>query len=303
MFDPACGTGGFLACTIEHKRKAVRNHDDEALLQKSIRGVEKKSLPHMLCVTNMILHGIDTPSGIVHGNTLEKPYRDYGDRDRVPVIATNPPFGGMEQDGIEQNFPASLRTRETADLFMALIIKLLKNGGRAAVVLPDGFLFGEGVKTTLKQSLIEECNLHTIVRLPNSVFAPYTGIKTNVLFFTKGTPTKDVWFYEHPLPEGVKAYNKTKPMQFDEFAPERAWWGDEADGFRSRKETEHSWKISAEEVAKRGYNLDMKNPHQAEELNHDPDELLANYAKQQDAIQSLRGQLKVILAEALGKGA
>lgn len=303
VFDPACGTGGFLACTIDHKRKAVRNHDDEALLQKSIRGVEKKALPHMLCVTNMILHGIDTPSGIVHGNTLEKAYRDYGDRDRVSVIATNPPFGGMEQDGIEQNFPAHLRTRETADLFMALIIKLLKSGGRAAVVLPDGFLFGEGVKTTLKQSLIEECNLHTIVRLPKSVFAPYTDIKTNILFFTKGTPTKDVWFYEHPLPEGVKAYNKTKPMQFAEFKPEQAWWGDETDGFRSRKPTEQAWKISAEEVASRGYNLDMKNPHQAEEISLDPDELLDTYAKQQDKIQSLRSQLKGILAEALGNGA
>lgn len=300
VFDPACGTGGFLSCAIEHKRKAVRNHDDEALLQKSIRGVEKKALPHMLCVTNMILHGIDTPSGIVHGNTLERPYKDYGERDRVPVIATNPPFGGMEQDGIEKNFPAALRTRETADLFMALIIKLLKNGGRAAVVLPDGFLFGEGVKTTLKQSLIEECNLHTIVRLPNSVFAPYTGIKTNILFFTKGAPTKHVWFYEHPLPEGVKAYNKTKPMQFEEFAPEQAWWGDEANGFRSRKETKQAWKISAEEVANRGYDLDMKNPHQAEEVSHDPDELLDTYAKQQEKIQSLRSQLKDILADALG---
>lgn len=303
VFDPACGTGGFLSCAIEHKRRAVRNPDDEARLQESIRGVEKKALPHMLCVTNMILHGVDTPSGIVHGNTLEKPYKDYGERDRVPVIATNPPFGGMEQDGIEQNFPLTLRTRETADLFMALIIKLLKNSGRAAVVLPDGFLFGEGVKTTLKQSLIEECNLHTIVRLPNSVFAPYTGIKTNILFFTKGTPTKHVWFYEHPLPEGVKAYNKTKPMQFDEFKLEQTWWGDEADGFQSRKETEQAWKVSAEEVAARGYNLDMKNPHEAAGISHDPDELLETYAKQQEKIQSLRCQLKGILAEALGSEA
>ncbi len=300
LFDPACGTGGFLSCAIEHKRQFVRNNEDEALLHKTIRGVEKKALPHMLCTTNMILHGIDTPTGIVHGNTLEKAYRDYGDKDRVPVIATNPPFGGMEQDGIESNFPAHLRTRETADLFMALIIKLLKQRGRAAVVLPDGFLFGEGVKSTLKQDLIEKCNLHTIIRLPNSVFAPYTGIKTNILFFTKGTPTRHVWFYEHPLPEGVKAYNKTKPMRFEEFAPAQAWWGDEAEGFRSRKETEQAWKISAEDVAARGYNLDMKNPHQAEEINHDPDELLETYAKQQEEIQSLRSRLKGILSEALG---
>lgn len=300
LLDPACGTGGFLTCAIDHKRQFVRSTDDEALLQSTIRGVEKKALPHMLCITNMILHGIDTPTGIQHGNTLEKPYRDYSDKDRVPVIATNPPFGGMEQDGIEQNFPAEFRTRETADLFMALIIKLLKGQGRAGVVLPDGFLFGEGVKTKLKQRLIEECNLHTIVRLPNGVFAPYTGIKTNILFFTKGTPTKDVWFYEHPYPEGAKSYNKARPMQFEEFQPERDWWGDEADGFRARKPTEQAWKISAAEVAERGYNLDLKNPHTPETESHDPDELLARFAEQQAGIQSLRDQLKAILADALG---
>lgn len=300
VFDPACGTGGFLACAIDHKRKSVRNHEDEALLQSTIRGVEKKALPHLLCITNMILHGIDTPSDIVHGNTLEKPYREYGERDRVPVIATNPPFGGMEQDGIEGNFPATLRTRETADLFMALIIKLLKLGGRAAVVLPDGFLSGEGVKTTLKQSLIDECNLHTIVRLPNGVFAPYTGIKTNILFFTKGAPTKDVWFYEHPYPDGVSSYNKTRPMRFEEFAAEQSWWGEEADGFRARRETEQAWKISADDVAKRGYNLDLKNPHTPDSITHDPNELLADYSRQLQVIQSIRNQLKGTLAGALG---
>lgn len=302
IFDPACGTGGFLTCAIDHKRKAVRTPDEEEMLRASIRGVEKKALPHMLCVTNMILHGIDTPTGIRHGNTLARAYTDYGERDRVPVIATNPPFGGMEEDGIENNFPATLRTRETADLFMALIIRLLKNGGRAAVVLPDGFLFGEGVKSTLKQSLIEECNLHTIIRLPNGVFAPYTGIKTNILFFTKGTPTRNVWFYEHPYPDGVTSYNKTKPMRFEEFADEQAWWGDEADGFRARKETEQAWKIDADEVAQRGYNLDLKNPHIGECISHDPDELLEAYGRQQEGIQSIRDQLKGILAEALGKG-
>ena len=303
VFDPACGTGGFLTCTIDHKRKAINAPDDEAMLHRTIRGVEKKALPHMLCVTNMILHGIDTPSGIRHGNTLARAYTDYTEKDRVPVIATNPPFGGMEEDGIENNFPAHLRTRETADLFMALIIRMLKTGGRAAVVLPDGFLFGEGVKSTLKQSLIEECNLHTIVRLPNGVFAPYTSIKTNILFFTKGTPTKNVWFYEHPYPEGVSSYNKTKPMQFEEFAPEQAWWGDEADGFRDRKETEQAWKISAADVAARGYNLDLKNPHTPETESHDPDELLARYSQRQQSIQSIRDQLKGILADALGSGA
>lgn len=302
VLDPACGTGGFLACTIDHKRQFVKSPEDEATLVASLRGVEKKALPHMLCVTNMILHGIDTPEGIRHGNTLEKPYRDYGDRDRVPVIATNPPFGGMEQDGIESNFPAHLRTRETADLFMALIIKLLRVGGRAGVVLPDGFLFGEGTKTTLKRTLLEECNLHTIVRLPNGVFNPYTGIKTNLLFFTKGTPTKHIWFYEHPYPPGVTSYNKSRPMQFEEFAAERNWWGDEADGFKARVETEQAWRVSAEDVEASGFNLDRKNPHTPDRESHDPDELLAQYAVQQGEIQGLRDRLKAILAEALAGG-
>ncbi len=201
VLDPACGTGGFLTCTIDHKRENyVKTKADEEILQASIHGVEKKALPHMLAVTNMILHGIDTPTNIKHDNTLSRPYKDYGNKDRVNVIVTNPPFGGMEEDGIENNFPASLRTRETADLFMALIIKLLKDKGRAAVVLPDGFLFGEGMKTRLKQSLLEECNLHTIVRLPNGVFNPYTGIKTNLLFFTKGTTNRARLVLRAPVP-------------------------------------------------------------------------------------------------------
>ncbi|MER9142070.1 type I restriction-modification system subunit M [Mesorhizobium sp. M0871] len=301
VFDPACGTGGFLTCAIDQKRKSVHSPADEEILRNSIRGVEKKALPHMLCITNMILHGIDTPSGITHGNTLTKPYRDYGDKDRVHVIATNPPFGGMEEDGIENNFPAHLRTRETADLFMALIIRLLRAHGRAAVVLPDGFLFGEGTKSTLKKELLELCNLHTIVRLPNGVFAPYTGIKTNILFFTKGVPTKDVWFYEHPYPHGVSSYNKTKPMQFEEFQTERDWWGSERDGFKSRKVTEQAWKIEAADIAASRYNLDRKNPHQAEVIDHDPEHLLENFRKTQDSVQSIRDQLKAILSDALAR--
>ena len=303
VLDPACGTGGFLSNVIEHKRSQfVKNPEDELKLQQSLHGVEKKSLPYMLCVTNMILHGIDTPSNIRHDNTLSKPYTSYSEKDRVHVIITNPPFGGMEEDGIENNFPSTLRTRETADLFMALIIKLLKNEGRAAVVLPDGFLFGEGMKTRLKQKLLEECNLHTIVRLPNGVFAPYTGIKTNLLFFTKGTPTEHIWYYEHPYPEGVKSYNKTKPMQFKEFevkGGEIDWWGDEADGFASRIETKQAWKVSLEDIKASNYNLDIKNPHVGEEINHDPEELLQQYQQQQATITGLRSELKDILQKAL----
>ena len=302
VLDPACGTGGFLTCTVDHKRTTYANTaQDEEAVQASIRGVEKKALPHMLCVTNMILHGIDTPINIRHGNTLGRPYKDYDDRDRVHVIVTNPPFGGMEEDGIENNFPATFRTRETADLFMALIIKLLKNKGRAAVVLPDGFFFGEGMKTRLKEKLLTECNLHTIVRLPNGVFNPYTGIKTNLLFFTKGQPTENIWYYEHPYPEGVVSYNKTKPMRFEEFQPEIDWWGSEADGFAARVETEQAWKVSIDEIVARNYNLDIKNPHVGEQISHDPDELLAKYAKQQAEVATIREALKKELMVCLGK--
>ena len=303
VLDPACGTGGFLACAIDHKRRCyVKTAADEEIMQASIRGVEKKSLPHMLCVTNMILHGIDTPTTIKHDNTLSRPLRDYGNKDRVEVIVTNPPFGGMEEDGIENNFPAAFRTRETADLFMTLIIHLLKTRGRAAVVLPDGFFFGEGMKTRLKEKLLTECNLHTIVRLPNGVFNPYTGIKTNLLFFRKGEPTEQIWYYEHPYPEGAKSYNKTKPMRFEEFQAEIDWWGSEADDFAARVETEQAWKVTIDEIRARNYNLDIKNPHVGEQINHDPEELLAKYAKQQKEIQNIRDQLKTILAEALNDG-
>ncbi|MCQ8102732.1 type I restriction-modification system subunit M [Methylomonas sp. SURF-2] len=300
VLDPACGTGGFLSCAIDHKRdRYVKTEQDEQTLQASIRGVEKKALPHMLCVTNMILHGIDTPTNIRHDNTLSRPYKDYGNADRVDVIITNPPFGGMEEDGIENNFPAQFRTRETADLFMALIIKLLKDKGRAAVVLPDGFLFGEGMKTRLKESLLSECKLHTIVRLPNGVFNPYTGIKTNILFFDKGTPTQTVWYYEHPYPDGVKSYNKTKPMRFEEFQTEIAWWGSAADGYASRQATEQAWPVSIDDIKARNYNLDIKNPHVGEQISHDPDELLQRYAQQQQEIGQLRDQLKAVLQQAL----
>ena len=173
ILDPACGTGGFLTCALEYVRKRhVKTVEQEQLLQQCIYGVEKKPLPHLLCTTNMILHGLDVPTNVRHDNTLSRPLRDYGPRDRVDVILTNPPFGGMEEDGIENNFPASFRTRETADLFLVLIMHLLKEGGRAAVVLPDGTLFGEGIKTRIKEQLLETCNLHTVVRLPNGVFNP-----------------------------------------------------------------------------------------------------------------------------------
>ena len=294
FLDPACGTGGFLTCTIDHVRKQyVKSVEDEETLQKCIMGVEKKPLPHLLCVTNMLLHEIEVPSQIRHDNTLARPLRDYGPRDRVDVIVTNPPFGGMEEDGIESNFPKVFRTRETADLFLVLIMHLLKDGGRGAVVLPDGTLFGEGVKTRIKEKLLDECDLHTIVRLPNGVFNPYTGIKTNLLFFTKGKKTKDVWYYEHPYPPGAKSYSKTKPMRFEEFKPEQKWW-------KKRKESEFAWRVSAEDIKANGYNLDIKNPHEEAASLGDPDELLKEYQKHVKETQSVRDQLKKDLMAALG---
>jgi type I restriction enzyme M protein len=220
ILDPACGTGGFLVNAIEHLRKQAKTEEDEETIQNCFAGIEKKHLPHVLCMTNLLLHGIDVPSNVRHDNTLARPLRDWSPKERVDVIVTNPPFGGMEEDGIESNYPSEFRTRETADLFLVLLMKILKPGGRAGLVLPDGTLFGEGVKTRIKEALLTECNLHTIVRLPNGVFNPYTGIRTNLLFFTKGQPTTHIWYYEHPYPPGAKSYNKGKPIRIEEFEGE-----------------------------------------------------------------------------------
>jgi type I restriction enzyme M protein len=292
VLDPACGTGGFLTCAIEHMRKQVQTVEERNTLQRSIHGVEKKQLPHLLATTNMLLHGIEVPDQIKHDNTLSRPLRGYGPRDRVDVIITNPPFGGMEEDGIEQNFPATFRTRETADLFLVLIMHLLKPSGRAAVVLPDGTLFGEGIKTRIKEKLLTDCNLHTIVRLPNGVFNPYTSIKSNLLFFTKGEPTKDVWYYEHPYPTGYKCYSKTKPMRIEEFETEKAWWND-------RQESEQAWRVPVQQIIDSGFNLDIKNPNIVEEGHGDPDELLAQYEALLTELEHTRAALKSELAAAL----
>jgi type I restriction enzyme M protein len=294
ILDPACGTGGFLSNTIEHLRKQVKTAEDSRRIQQCIFGVEKKPLPHMLALTNMMLHGIDVPTNIRHDNTLSRPLKDYSPKDRVDAVITNPPFGGMEEDGIENNFPRKYQTRETADLFLALIMHLLKNdGGRAAVVLPDGFLFGEGVKTSIKKELIEDFNLHTIVRLPKGVFSPYTSINTNLLFFEKGNQTKDVWFYEHPYPEGYKSYSRSKPLTIAEFDAEKAWW-------TNRVESEYAWKVSVEEIEKRNYNLDFKNPHQVDIDHGDPEELYAEYEDITRQLEVVRDELKAELMAALG---
>jgi type I restriction enzyme M protein len=293
VFDPACGTAGFLVCALEYMRKQVKTYEDRTVLQRSVMGVEKKPFPHMLSMTNLILHDVEIPR-IKRDNTLtRRPLRDYGPDDQVEIILTNPPFGGMEEDGVEHNFPHQFQTKETADLFLALIIKLLKDGGRGAIVLPDGSLFGEGVKTRLKEHLLETCNLHTIVRLPNGVFAPYTGINTNLLFFTKGQPTETVWYFEHPMPTDRKQYSKTRPIDIKEFDLEKAWWN-------NREENDHAWQVSIEEIKERGYNLDIKNPNTVEAGYGDPKKLLADYEQQTAEIHALRDALKTALQEALG---
>ena len=292
VLDPACGTGGFLVCAIEHLRKQAKTEADEFFLQHCFTGIEKKHLPHILCMTNLMLHGIDVPANVRHDNTLARPLRDWTPRERVDVIVTNPPFGGMEEDGIEANFPAEFRTRETADLFLVLLMKILKPGGRAGLVLPDGTLFGEGVKTRIKESLLAECNLHTIVRLPNGVFSPYTSIRTNLLFFTKGQPTTEIWYYEHPYPPGAKSYNKTKPIRIEEFAPERSWW-------HKREENEFAWRVDIETIRAGGFNLDMKNPHNGDSGPGDVDELLPEYEQLLAQIAATRAKLKAELYLAL----
>jgi len=258
VLDPACGTGGFLTSAIENIRQQdVKGIEALKELEKNIHGMELKPLPFMLCVTNLILHDMEVPN-VDYTDSLNREYTSIGQKDRVDVILANPPFGASVTDGVETNFPQNYRTTESADLFLVLMIRYLKDGGRAAIVLPDGSLTGEGVKQRIRQHFLEACNLHTIVRLPNSVFQPYASVATNLLFFEKGKPTKEIWYWEHKLPEGVKAYSKTKPIQKKEFEQLKKWW-------KKRKENEQAWKVSIKTIVENGYNLDVKNPHIPEE--------------------------------------
>ena len=224
ILDPAAGTGGFLTAAIDHVRAAeVHSVEEEQILQKSIRGWEFKPVSYVLGLTNLILHGIDIPDWH-YTDSLATEYNSIGPKQQVEVILANPPFGASIADGIETNFPASFRCKESADLFIILMIQLLKPGGRCAIVLPDGCITGDGYKQRIREKLLTECNLHTIIRLPQSTFHPAT-VSTNLLFFEKGTPTKDIWYYEHRLPEDQKSYSKTKAIKFEEFAPMLKWWG------------------------------------------------------------------------------
>lgn len=292
VLDPACGTGGFLVCALENLRSQVRTVEQEKLLQNSVRGIEKKPLPHLLALTNLILHDISAPD-VRRDNALTlKPLKSYPAAGEVEVILTNPPFGGIEEPGVETGFPAEFQTKETADLFLVLLIKLLKNNGRSAIVLPDGTLFGEGIKTKVKKHLLETCNLHTIVRLPNGVFAPYTGIRTNLLFFTKGEPTKEIWYFEHPMPGDRKQYSKTRPITLDEFELEKSWWF-------NRVENEQAWRVGLAEIVERNYNLDIKNPHTIEAEHQDPYTLWHTYQEQAAQLAHLQEQLRAELQAAL----
>lgn len=290
ILDPACGTGGFLIDALEHIRKnEVTTPEEEKILQDSINGIEKKPLPHMLVMTNLILHGIDAPLNVRRGNSLSQSIRDITQKDRVDVILTNPPFGGQEQEMIKKGFPTKYQTSETADLFLVMIIELLKNGGRSGIVLPDGSLTGDGVKGRVREKLLTECNLHTIVRLPNSVFAPYATVATNLLFFTKGESTKEIWYYEHTLPEGQKSYSKTKPIKIEELKPIKDWWN-------NREESEVSWKVSLEDLKKRGYDLDIKNPNRKEEvLEYTSEELIKkledSFVESQKLLEEIKKEL------------
>ncbi|MBZ0144626.1 MAG: type I restriction-modification system subunit M [Rhodocyclaceae bacterium] len=270
VLDPASGTGGFLVESYNHLFAQVRTTEGRKVLQeKSLFGCEPKPLPYLLCQMNLLLHGLDAPQ-IDPGNALRFKLTEIGEKDRVDVILTNPPFGGEEEKGIQSNFPEDRQTAETALLFLQLIMRKLRKQprkglppARAAVVVPNGTLFGDGVCARIKKELLEEFNLHTIVRLPNGVFAPYTSIPTNLLFFDRSGLTTDVWYYEHPLPEGRKNYTKTQPLQYEEFAPCLEWW-------THREETDRAWKVPAAELLANGCNLDRKNPRAKEDITHLP---------------------------------
>lgn len=296
--DFACGTGGFLTSALKALDAQVCSVQDRELYSSSIYGIEKKALPFLLCATNMLLHDIDKPQ-IIHGNSLEKNVRDYKESDRFDVILMNPPYGGTEKEGVKQNFPAALRSSETADLFMSVIMYRLKKNGRCAIILPDGFLFGtDNAKMAIKEKLLSEFNLHTIIRMPHSVFAPYTSITTNILFFDKTAPTEETWVYRLDMPDGYKHFSKTKPMLLSHFAPAEEWWNNRVeineDGFDKAR------KYTIEEIKERQYNLDLCGyPHEEEEI-LPPDELIRQYRQKRAALNSEIDSILAKVEEMLG---
>lgn len=290
--DFACGTGGFLTSALSVLDKQIRTIEDKHLYNNSIYGIEKKALPFLLCATNMLLHDIGNPR-IIHGNALENNVLDYKENDKFDVILMNPPYGGNEKDGVKQNFPTALRSSETADLFMSVIMYRLKHNGRCAIILPDGFLFGtDNAKVAIKQKLMTEFNLHTVIRMPHSVFAPYTSITTNILFFDNSEPTKETWFYRLDMPDGYKNFSKTKPMKLEHFEPAMKWWKNREeiniDGFDKSK------KYTYKEIEERNFNIDLCGfPHEEEEI-LPPKELIQQY---QEKRASLNADIDKILSQ------
>lgn len=285
VLDPACGTGGFLVEALDHMLPEVATAVELRALHTNLRGIEKKPLPFLLGMMNLILHRVGQPN-IIRGNALARPITQISKRDRVEVILTNPPFGGEEEKSIQSNFPADKQTAETAWLFLQLVMRQLKDGGRCGIVVPNGLLFGGGVGTRIKQQLLTECNLHTVVRLPNGVFEPYTAIPSNLLFFEKTGRTKDVWFYDVPPPDGRKKYSKTKPMRFEEFADCQTWW-------TQRTENEHAWRVPVADLKANEFNLDRRNPNSADDLAHrPPKELVAEMIEAEGEILKLLDDLR-----------
>lgn len=280
--DFACGTGGFLISALEILQKQIKTVEDKEIVNKSLFGIEKKNLPHLLCMTNLLLHDIDEPN-IIHGNSLERNVRDYKEEDRFDCIMMNPPYGGTEEKIIQSNFPIELQTSETADLFLALILYRLKKNGRVGIILPDNFLFvNENSQKALKEKLLNECNLHTILKLKSGVFAPYTSITTNILFFDKTESTKEIWYYDVPLPEGYRSFSKTKPFKSIHLDCVREWW-DNRD-----KEDLNAYKVTIDEIIAKEYNLDFKNPNKlVEEKEYTLDELLTTLEVKSKNIVSL----------------
>lgn len=265
ILDPACGTGGFLVEALENLKSTDGSTEEQQQLWRDLRGIEKKPLPYLLCMMNLILHGVESPT-VVRDNALTRMLDEQGQK--VDVVLTNPPFGGEEENSVAARFPTGVRTKETAWLFLHSVLTKLKPGGRCAIVLPNKALFDDRVGAAIKEKLLRECNLHTIVLLPQGVFAPYTDIPANLLFFEKTGPTKETWFYQIDPPEGRKGYSKTKPMRYEEYAECNSWWGGESRA--NRVETSRAWRVSIDTIVAAGYNMSFQNPRLGDDLSHRP---------------------------------
>ena len=301
MADFACGTGGFITSWLAELKEKVKNTEDNEAFANSVFGIEKKQFPYMLCITNLLLHDLDIPN-VQHGNSLLRDVLDYTEKDKFDVILMNPPYGGSEKADVKNHFPDDLASSETADLFMAVIMYRLKKNGRAAVILPDGFLFGnDNAKVNLKKKLLSEFNLHTIIRMPGSVFSPYTSITTNILFFDNTDKTENTWFYRLDMPEGYKHFSKTKPMKREHFAPADVWWDNRVEIADAVEGSFKAKKYSAEEIAQRGYNLDLCGfPKEKKEI-LSPEDTMRNFVERRAELDKMMddklAQIKALMEE------